>query len=316
MTRERQIAHPFDRGFNLVFENFLKEQTKSLGVPGIFVKKLQRKVTLPDGSQREMDAPYIADPDFEKLFERAIVLLEQEKMTVTQNRIVLFSDYKINVVSEEKLPILLAVASQHDKSKSVSEYTRAITDVTKLYFLDLGELNNWERLNTVRNKTRFNRVDVELGLHLANVILFPPIGCEKQRFREALYHYLKCDIPSDGLSHVLYFVFKFMADAHIDDEVEYMKINNLIDEKANSEDVEAFYSLEQSLKDSMEVLEHNNALYKEKYDSLSADYDETKSELNKISADYQFIINILKSAFRDNPSLKNELIELQDFLMD
>ena len=56
---------------------------------------------MPDGRTGEMDAPYIADPDYITLFERAIVILEHQRIAIGIPKNFMISNYAIQGVSEK-----------------------------------------------------------------------------------------------------------------------------------------------------------------------------------------------------------------------
>lgn len=88
MNRTRRIHHPFDYGFTLMFEEFPEEFVEVLKAPGKFVKKANTQVKLPNGKTGTMDAPYLADPDYIKLFEKALVLLEHQRDIVDGKKVI------------------------------------------------------------------------------------------------------------------------------------------------------------------------------------------------------------------------------------
>lgn len=45
MTRLRKFSKPFDLCHSIMFEEFPMEYTKTIGVPGKFVKKINRRVS-------------------------------------------------------------------------------------------------------------------------------------------------------------------------------------------------------------------------------------------------------------------------------
>ena len=59
MNRQRKYKKHFDSSHSIMYNAFPKEYTESLGVPGKFVKKINRNVNLKDGTQGEMDSAYI-----------------------------------------------------------------------------------------------------------------------------------------------------------------------------------------------------------------------------------------------------------------
>ena len=75
------------------------------------------------------------------------------------------------------------------------EFERTDSFIIRIKFLDLGEMDNWEKLNSVRNKLRFNKsLSVKDALNLGTVVLFAPDNCAREHTREALHYYLESEI--------------------------------------------------------------------------------------------------------------------------
>ena len=112
---------------------------------------------MPNGKTEEMNCPYDADPDYKTLFERTIFIIEHQRLAVTLPKNKMISNYAIQSVGDEKIPFYTLVASHIEPSKHQGEYDRTDSVVIRLQFLDLGEQDNWERLNSVRNNLKFNK---------------------------------------------------------------------------------------------------------------------------------------------------------------
>ena len=152
MNRKRKYNKPFDLCHSILYNNFPAEYTSIIGVPGKFVKKINRRVHLKDGTTGEMDSAYIADPDYEELFERAAVGLGHQTAHVGDSKSDRIGKYDIQLVVDEQLPTLMALASHLNDEGSKLELVRTPSDIIKLYFLDLGEKNISERLSNVKRK--------------------------------------------------------------------------------------------------------------------------------------------------------------------
>ena len=57
---------------------------------------------------------------------------------------------------DEQLPTLIVIASHMIQEKSKRILKRSPSEITEIYFLDLGEENIRKRLNTVRKKIKSN----------------------------------------------------------------------------------------------------------------------------------------------------------------
>lgn len=301
----RIIPKPFNYSFTLMFEEYDKEFVEILRAPGIFVKKANTQVKLPDGRTGEMDAPYIADPDYITLFERAIVILEHQRIAIGIPKSFRISNYAIPGVSDEKLPFYIAVASHIDSNKHQMEFERTDSFIIRLKFLDLGKRDNWEKLNSVRNKLRFNKnLSVKDALNLGTVVLFAPDDCARERTREALHYYLESEITSKRLKHVLYSVFFCMIDEYFDDELEYQRMIEMLNDKTSLETKEKFAS----------EIRRENMLKQ-----VSAERDKAIMKNNEITAErdeaYEFI-KLLLPAFEGNPDekIKKEIIHFKKIL--
>ena len=77
MIRKRKFSKPFDLSHSILFNEFPNEYTSTIGVPGKFVEKCNRRVHLKDGTSGEMDSAFIADSDNRILFERVADVHQQ-----------------------------------------------------------------------------------------------------------------------------------------------------------------------------------------------------------------------------------------------
>ncbi len=143
----------------------------------------------------------------------------------------------------------------------------------------------------MRNKLRFNKnLSVKDALNLGTVVLFAPDDCARERTREALHYYLESEITSKRLEHVLYSVFFCMIDAYFDDELEYQRMIEMLNDKTSLETKEKFAS----------EIRRENMLKQ-----VSAERDEA----------YEFI-KLLLPAFEGNPDekIKKEIIHFKKIL--
>ena len=83
MVRKRKFAKHFDLAHSLMFNAYPSQYTKTLGVPGEYVKRINQRVHLKNGSTGKMDSAYIADPDDKILFERVATALEHSQPPLT-----------------------------------------------------------------------------------------------------------------------------------------------------------------------------------------------------------------------------------------
>ena len=144
--RKRQHYKQFDAAHTFMFNKYPAEYTKTIGVPGHFVKLSNRKVLLNNGIEGMMDSAFVLDPDGEILTERVASCLEHQSTPVDEEKLEKMGDYDIQLVSDKNLPTLIIVASHLSSRKSKIILRRSPSDVTILYFLDLGEKDNRRRL--------------------------------------------------------------------------------------------------------------------------------------------------------------------------
>lgn len=72
-----------------------------------------------------MDSAYIADPDYEVLFERAAVGLGHQTASVGDQKVGMIGKYDIQLVVDEQLPTLMALAS-HLYDSELSELLQTL----------------------------------------------------------------------------------------------------------------------------------------------------------------------------------------------
>ena len=275
MIRQYKIfAKPFDSGHWTMFDNFSEEYTKTLGIPGKFVKKINTKVNLKNGTAGEMDSAYIADPDGVELFERVAVCLEHLSKPLGRPKILKLGDYDIQLVCDEQLPTLLVVASHLDPEKSIKLLIRSPSDITKVYFVDLSEENINKRLNTVTEIINNNEyLSTENALNLGVIVLYAPRERACEITEKVVHLYLK--IVKDleyTMELTLYSVITMMIDAYFDEEEDYRRLIDMMDEvtsKSSREECESTKRLRGSL-------EYANG----RISRLEAEVRELKEQLN------------------------------------
>lgn len=303
MIRIRKYSKHFDKAHSIMFNGMPREYTKLLGVPGIFVKKINRLVHLKDGKRGEMDSAYIADPDYKLLFERVAVALEHQSRPVGEEKLEKMGDYDIQLVVDEHLPTLICVASSLDKCKSKKELTRSPSDITKLYFLDLGEDNISKRLNTVENIINSdNDLTIENALNLGIIVLYAPRNrtCEITERVVGLYVKISKDLDYN-LALILYSVICLMIDAYFDDEIEYERLIDMMDSNTSSKIVGEFHPFD-GLRESLENANKRISEMETKVARIS----ELEAQVSRIPE--------LEAENATIPGLKREIQELKDKL--
>ncbi len=273
MNRQRKYKKHFDSSHSIMYNTFPEEYTESLGVPGKFVKKINRKVNLKDGTQGEMDSAYIADPDYKILMTKAAVCLEHQSIPVSDDKIGMIGSYDIQMVSDENLPTVLAIASKTDPEKSVNKLIRTPSDSIKLYFLDLSEKNICQRLNNLKEKINNNKkLSIEDKLNLGIILLYAPPK-DAERITETivdLYLTIHSDLDLE-MENCLYLVIKILIDAYIDDEKTYRRLIKMIDKNTSEETKQKFGpfdGFEESMKYMKEDLAEKDKTIFEQSESL------------------------------------------------
>ena len=249
MIRKRKFSKPFDLSHSILFNEFPKEYTSTIGVPGKFVEKCNRRVHLKDGTCGEMDSAYIADSDYKILFERVAVGLEHQSIPVGEEKLNKFGDYDVQLVVDEHLPTLLVVASHLNKDKSKNKLIRSPSDITQLYFLDLGEDNISQRLSTV-SKIIYNNqyLSQEMALNLGVIALYAPRERACEIMDNVVSLYLKIVEKLDlHMEYTLYSVITVLLDAFFDDEDEYRRLTKMMDDNTSQESQMRFASHESTI---------------------------------------------------------------------
>ena len=240
--RKRIFSKHFDKAHSIMFNGMPAEYTKILGVPGVFVKKINRMVHLKDGTSGEMDSAYIADPDYKLLFERAAVGFEHQSIPVGDDKLDKLGDYDIQLVVDEHLPTLICIACHLDKEKSKDTLIRSPSDITKPYFLDLGEENISKRLSMVDGIINSNQyLSRENALNLGVIVLYAPRNRACEITENVVNLYIKISRNLDfQLEFILYSVIILMIDAFFDEETEYNRLIAMMDNNTSSEVKEEF----------------------------------------------------------------------------
>ena len=283
MTRQKIFAKPFDLAHTIMFNEFPAEYTKSLGVPGVFVKKINRRVHLKDGTGGEMDSAFILDPDGEILHERVAACLKHQSTPVGFYKINKFGDFDIQLVCDENLPTLLIVASHLNPEESKNTLIRSLSDITRLYFLDLGEKNIHTRLSAISEMIENGEYpSAENALNIGIIALYSPREHAREITEKTAELYTSIANALDfNMEYCLYSVISIMTDAYFDDEREYRRVINMIDGKTSENTKEAFAATKHSLKESMQWAKEDLATANEKITKL----EKENSKIPKLEAE-------------------------------
>ena len=273
MDREKIFPNPFDSAHTVMFSLFPIEYTETIGVPGIFVKKINRLVNLKDGTGGEMDSAFILDPDGEILQERVAACLEHQSTPVQLPKLNKFGDYDIQLVFDENLPTLLIVASHLNPEKSKNTLIRSPSDITKLYFLGLGEENICKRLNTVEEIIENNQhLDTKSALNLGVIALYAPRKHAREITEKVAKIYTKIIDDLDfKMQNCLYLVIYMMIDAYFDDKKDYWRLINMIDGKTSQEIEDVVAPIKEYFRESEEGRKKSLARANEKISKLEAE---------------------------------------------
>lgn len=289
MERNKIHSKHFDLGHTIMFNEFPVEYTKTIGIPGKFVEKINKRVHLKDGTGGEMDSAFILDPDGEILHERVASCLEHQSTPVGPLKLNKFGDYDIQLVSDENLPTLLIVASHLNPEESKNMLIRSPSDITQLYFLDLGEENICKRLNTVSKIIENNQyLSTENALNLGVILLYAPRKHAHKITEKVTNLYVK--IVKDlefKMEYCLYSVITILIDAYFDDENEYRRMINMVEKDTSNETKEAFAETKKSLMDSIQWTKEDLAIANEKIDKLEAENSripELEAEIERLTA--------------------------------
>ena len=194
-----------------MFNEYPAEYTKTIGVPGHFVKLSNRKVLLNNGIEGMMDSAFVLDPDGEILTERVAACLEHQSTPVDEEKLEKMGDYDIQLVSDVNLPTLIIVASHLSSRKSKIILRRSPSDVTILYFFDLGEKDNRRRLTRLSKLIENNQhLTIEDALNLGVILLYAPRerACEITEKVVNLYLDIHDDLDHE-MEKCLYSFFQF-----------------------------------------------------------------------------------------------------------
>ena len=283
MERKKKYAKHFDLSHYIMFNEYPDIYTKTIGVPGEFVKKINRRVHLKDGTGGEMDSSYIAKPDNKILFEPVAVGLEHQSKPVDSFKLNKFGDYDIQLVSDENLPTLLAVASHLNPEKSENILIRSPSDITQLYFLDLGKENICQRLNMVKEIISNNKkLTVEDALNLGVILLYAPREHAYKITETVVDLYLKVLPDLDlKMESCLYSVIIVLIDAFTDNENDYRRLTNMIEDNKTAE-VEPLFETKKALIESLKWAEEDLV-------KTNKDLEEANETITKLKKENQML---------------------------
>lgn len=303
MNRKRKFVKPFDLVHSILYNEFPEEYLRSIGVPRKFVKKINRRVHLKDGTLGEMDSAFILEPDNEILFEKVASGLEHQSTAVGDVKLTKFGDYDIQLVVDENLPTFLMVASHLDMDESIQELVRSPSDITRLYFLNLDKENIYERLSSLKEKIHNNKqFTTEDALNLGIITLYAPRDHACEITEEVVNIYLKIVDDFDlDLESCLYSAITIMIDAFFDDENDYRRLTDMMDNKTSRESKhisEAHKSTIESLNYAREDLNIAYSKLKEtnsKLDKTNSDLDKANEKIRDLEAEVKRLTEELNS---------------------
>ncbi len=284
--RKRQHYKQFDAARTFMFNEYPAEYTKTIGVPGHFVKLSNRKVLLNNGIEGMMDSAFVLDPDGEILTERVAACLEHESTPVDEEKLEKMGDYDIQLVSDENLPTLIIVASHLSSRKSKIILRRSPSDVTILYFLDLGEKDNRRRLTRLSKLIENNQhLTIEDALNLGVILLYAPRerACEITEKVVNLYLDIHDDLDHE-MEKCLYSVFSVLIDAFFDDETEYKRLINRVNGITSKEAKDEFDATAKSFMEDLQWAEEKLARSNARVHELGVENAELKAEVARLTA--------------------------------
>ncbi|WP_407380277.1 coiled-coil domain-containing protein [Methanobrevibacter sp.] len=321
MIRKRKYSKPFDLCHSILFNEYPLEYTREIGVPGEFEKKINRRVHLKNGAGGEMDSAYLNKPDDIILFEKVATDLEHQSSYINDEKLNKIGDYDTQLVVDEHLPTLIVIASHLEKEKSKDMLIRSPSDITKLYFLDLGEENIRQRLYTVSQIINNNQhLSTENALNLGIIILYAPREEAWEITETVVNLYQKIAKNLDfKMETCLYQVITIMIDAYFDDEKEYRRLINMVEKNTSEKTIEitaAHQNTIESLKYAQEDLEYTKTDLKNTKANLKnkeTDLKNTKTDLEKTQkklAKANGKIMTLEKEVSEIPKLKAEIQRL------
>ena len=296
MARKRKIHHPFDFAFGLMYNEFPKGLHENLYIPGKFRRKSNVKVRLKDGTILEMDASYVVDPDFVRLFEPAVVILEHQSKAVDMHKIQIIGNYEVQKIADERLPSLNVIASHLSPEKSVQEFERTPTSTTELMFLDLGHEDNQKRLNMLKNIISYKEghLTIKEALNLGIVVLFAQrdIACEVTR--QCIELYLKIGTIPKKLEFTLYSVLYAMIDAYFDNEKEFEELISMINNET-ADDIVGRFETEIISQNKIAELEKELDGANSRADNEAIRADNAEAEIRRLKDEIEMLKNQLNS---------------------
>ena len=246
MIRKRIIHKPFDLGFDILYNECPEDLLELINAPGKFVRKANVNVYVGEGDKARMDTSYIANPDYKTLFRTAVCNGEHQSTPVDDDKLEMMGDYMVQQIHDENLPQFSWVASHIPKEKHKQEIEYTASNIIRPIFLDLGEEDNKKRLNTVTNIiTQQDHISKKDALNLGIIVLFAPRDRACEITEEVVELYVKiADQLSKKVEYTVYSVLRIMVDAYFDEESEYERLINMLDNNTSVEATERFVSLE------------------------------------------------------------------------
>ena len=283
MNRKKIYRTPFDFSHDIMFSEYPIEYTKALGIPGTFVKKINRKVNLKDGSSGYMDSAYIAHPDNEILTRKVAVNLEHQSTPITNKKLEQIGKYKIQLVVNEHLPTFQVIVTQTKKEQSKNTLKTSPSEIMKLFIITIDEKNIKERLNRIEKIINNNEtLTNEQALNLGIIALFVPRKNPYEILKKASQLYTKIHEKIESkMEYVLYLVLTSVIDGIFTNKEKYRSLINMINAnttehtKQESESVKFF-------KENIQYLKEDIATYKENLSNANDKIAQLEAENKKI----------------------------------
>ena len=181
----------------------------------------------------------------------------------------------------------MIVASHSNAEESKNMLIRSPSDITLLYFLDLGVKNIYKRLSIVSEIIENNRyLNTENALNLGVIVLYSPRKHAREITERVANLYVKIIDDLDfKMGYCLYSVISIMIDAYFDDENEYRRLIDMIDGKTSQDTKEAFAATKKCFMESLEWAKEDLANTKEDLSMANGKIAELEAEVARLTAE-------------------------------
>ena len=245
MKRTPEIDKPFNFGYQTIHNEYPRELHMTINAPGIYRKTATNTKVLNLDKGGDMDIVDIVDPDYERLFVKAVSNGEHQSTPVTKEKKQQINFYALQSMYDERLPAITYVVSNIPTEKHYHGLDITPSLFLRPYYIELDEKDNTERLNRIKYiiNNQENLTDLA-ALDIGIIPLFAPRARACEITEEVVELYTEVhDQLSKKMEKTLYSVLYAMIDAYFLIKEDYDRVMKMLNSQTVQETINEFQTL-------------------------------------------------------------------------